>query len=470
MKKLSLKYKLSISYGFLALLLVASVSLISNLFLRSQFEQYVIRQQDAKNKEIVSQISQQMIQNPPGKDRQQALETVGVNALERGVIVKVYDCSGSILWNAMVHNGGFCQQMLKNMAAEMQSRSPNFKGQYEEKSYSLYSGVKQLGTASIGYYGPFYYTSNDAEFINTLNRLLFLIGIGSLLLAAVLGFYMSSRISSPIVRVIGAAENIAKGNYHDKIPSASSTEELDRLTASINRLSDELQNQEALRKRLTTDVAHELRTPLTALQGNMEALIDGIWEPDQKRFESCLEEILRLSRLVSELERLAELENEDSALKLSETNLKELAQRAADSFQAETLKKQISITIEGPPVVIQADADKISRIFINLISNAVKYTPTGGSVKVSLSGESGKALICVEDTGVGISEEDLPYIFERFYRTDRSRNSHTGGAGIGLTIVKAIVEMHRGKISVLSKVGSGTKFQILFPTNLQNKQ
>lgn len=469
MKKLSLKYKLSMSYGFLALLLVASVSLISNLFLRSQFEQYVMRQQEEKNKEIVSQVSQQMIQNPSGKSRQQALETVGVNALERGVIVKVYDSTGSILWNAMVHNGGFCQQMLKNMAAEMQSRSPNFKGQYEEKSYPLYSGVKQIGTASIGYYGPFYYTSNDAEFINTLNRLLFLIGIGSLLLAALLGLYMSSRISSPIVRVIGAAENIAKGNYNDKIPSISSTEELDRLTASINRLSDELQKQEALRKRLTTDVAHELRTPLTALQGNMEALIDGIWEPDKERLESCLEEILRLSRLVSELQGLAELEGENSALKLSETNLRALAQRAVDSFQAETLKKQISVTVEGPSVVMQADSDKISRIFVNLISNAVKYTPNGGSVKINLSSGNGKVLIRVEDTGVGISQEDLPYIFERFYRTDRSRNSRTGGAGIGLTIVKAITEMHHGKISVQSEVGTGTKFEILLPTNYPQK-
>ena len=467
MKKMSLKYKLSISYGFLALLLVASVSLISNLFLRSQFEQYVMRQQEAKNQEIVSQVSQQMIQNPPGKGRQQALETVGVNALERGVIVKVYDSSGSILWNAMVHNGGLCQQMLKNMAADMQSRSPNFKGEYEEKSYPLYSGVKKIGAASIGYYGPFYYTSNDAEFINTLNQLLFLIGIGSLLLAALLGFYMSNRISSPIVRVIRAAENIAKGNYTDKIPSESSTEELDRLTASINRLSDELQNQEALRKRLTTDVAHELRTPLTALQGNMEALIDGIWEPDKERLESCLEEILRLSRLVSELQGLAELEGENSALKLSETNLRALAQRAVDSFQAKTLKKQISVTVEGPSVVMQADSDKISRIFVNLISNAVKYTPNGGSVKINLSSGNGNALIRVEDTGVGISEEDLPYIFERFYRTDRSRNSRTGGAGIGLTIVKAITEMHHGKISVQSKAGIGTKFEILLPTNFK---
>lgn len=468
MKKLSLKVKLSISYGFIALLLVASVSLISNLFLRSQFEQYMIRQQNVKNQEVVSQISQQMIQNPSEKSRQQALETVGVSALERGVIVKVYDLSGNVLWNAMVHNGGFCQQMLKNMAAEMQSRSPNFKGQYEEKTYPLYSGIKKIGTAHIGYYGPFYYTSSDAEFINALNRVLLLVGICSLAFAVLLGFYMASRISNPIAHAISAAENIAKGNYQNKIPVDSSTKELNRLTASINRLSGELQNQEALRKRLTTDIAHELRTPLTALQGNMEALIDGIWEPEKGRFESCLEEILRLSRLVSDLERLAELEDQNSSLNLSSVDLKELAKKAVNSFQAELLKKEIAVTVTGPSITIQADSDKISRIFINLLSNAVKYTPNGGSVHINLSLQSQNAVVGVEDTGTGIAEEDLPFIYERFYRTDRSRNSRTGGAGIGLTIVKAIVEMHHGKISVQSEVGKGTKFEVVLPIHLSD--
>ncbi len=463
MKKFSLKYKLSMSYAVLALLLVASVSLISNLLLRSQFEQYMMRQQETKNREIVSQISQQMIQSHSEISREQALETVGVSALERGVIVKVSDLSGTVLWNAMVHNGGFCQQMLKNMAEEMQSRSPNFKGQYEERTYTLYSGTTKIGTAQIGYYGPFYYSSSDAEFINTLNQVLVIIGICSLFLAVLLGFYMAGRISSPIAQAIGAAENIAKGNYKEKIPTDSGTKELNRLTASINRLSDELQNQETLRKRLTTDIAHELRTPLAALQGNMEALIDGVWEPDKERFESCLEEILRLSRLVSDLERLAQLEDQNSSLNLSDTDLKELAEKTVASFQAEALKKRIAVAVTGPSVTVQADSDKISRVFVNLLSNAVKYTPDGGRVQIGLSREDGHARIRVEDTGTGIAAEDLPYIFERFYRTDLSRSSRSGGAGIGLTIVKAIVELHHGEITVHSEPGKGTAFEVLLP-------
>lgn len=465
MKKYSLKYKLSLSYVFIALLLVSSVSVISNLFFRSQFEQYMIRQQEIKNKEIVSQISQQMTNNATDAYRQQSLETVGVSALERGLIIKVYSLSGKVLWDATVHNGGFCKQMLQNMAAEMQSRSPNFRGAYEEKTYPVFAGAKKAGSVSVGYYGPFYYSANDADFINTLNQVLFGVGLGSLFLAVVLGIYMASRISSPIARAIGAAEKIARGNYKDKIPAATNTLELDRLTAAINQLSDELQNQESLRKRLTSDIAHELRTPLAALQGNMEALIDGVWEPTAERFESCHEEILRLGRLVSNLERLAQLEDQNTVLTLAEVNLRDAAAKALKSFEADAAKKQISVSVEGPPVAIQADADKISRIFINLISNALKYTPEGGHVSVVLAEEPGTAVIEVRDTGTGISAEDLPFIFERFYRTDLSRNSRSGGAGIGLTIVKTIVEIHHGKISVQSEVGVGTTFRIILPVS-----
>ncbi len=462
MRKYPLKLKLSLSYAVVALLLVASVSLVSNLFFRSQFEQYMIRQQELKNEEIVSQIEQQYTKDTP-KQRNQALETIGVSALERGLILKVSDQSGAVLWDATVHNNGFCRQMLENMASEMQSRSPNFKGAYEEKAYPLLVGAIKQGTVSVGYYGPFYYSANDADFINTLNQVLIGIGFGSLLLAILLGIFMARRISNPIARVITAAENIAKGNYQDKIHTASNTLELDRLTASINSLSSELENQETLRKRLTTDIAHELRTPLAALQGNVEALIDGIWEPNKERFESCHEEILRLNRLVMDLERLTQLEDENTSLNLTTVHLNELANKVVKTFEADLLKKQIHACVAGEPVFLEGDNDKLRRVFVNLISNSVKYTPDGGRIDVKLSKDTGTAVIEISDSGTGISKEDLPFIFERFYRTDKSRSSQSGGSGIGLTIVKKIVELHRGKITAESELGRGTKIRIVLP-------
>ncbi|MDF2632213.1 MAG: hypothetical protein K0Q85_809 [Caproiciproducens sp.] len=460
--KYSLKLKLTLSYALVALLLVASVSLISNIFLRNQFEQYIIRQQESKNEEVVSQIVQQY-----KKDAKefpvQALETVGVSALERGMIVKVSNSSGASLWDATVHNNGLCHQMLSDMANNMQSRSPNFKGSYEEKSYPLLiSGVKE-GTVSIGYYGPFYYSNNDAEFINTLNRMLVAVGIVSLMLAILIGIYMASRISSPIAKAIGAAENIANGNYNDKIKITSNTLELNKLIQSINSLSFELENQESLRKRLTADIAHELRTPLAALQGNVEALIDGVYLPSTERFESCHEEILRLTRLVADLERLAQLEDENTVLNKSTVDLKELSEKVLKSFEAELFRKQIKASVSEESVLLTADSDKLRRVFVNLISNSLKYTPDGGRIDIKLSKLKDTVKIDLSDNGTGISKEDLPFIFERFYRTDKSRNSQSGGAGIGLAIVKKIIEIHKGQISVESEIGRGTRFVIVLP-------
>lgn len=460
--KYPLKWKLSLSYALMALVLVASVSLFSNLLLQNQFEEYIIRQQNSKNEDVVSQIAQQYNSSTKGFDPS-ALETIGMNALESGMIIRVSDTSGNVLWDAMVHNNGLCHQMLQSMAEDMQSRYPDFKGAYEEKNYSLKTDPVSAGSVTIGYYGPFYYTDNDAAFIDTLNRALFAIGIISLALAVFFGLYMARRISRPIAETIGAAEKIAKGNYKDKIEINSGTIELNRLIASVNSLSSELENQDLLRKRLTADIAHELRTPLSTLRGNIEALIDGIWQPDEKRLLSLHEETLRLSRLVTELERLAQLESENADLNKTKLDLKQLAEKTASSFDTQCLEKNIHMTVTGEAFSVLADSDKLRQVFINLISNSLKYTPNGGRVDIRISGEGELAKIQVEDNGVGISREDLPYIFERFYRADKSRSSLSGGAGIGLAIVKAIVSMHGGEIIVESEIDKGTCITFLLP-------
>ncbi len=463
--KYSLKVKLSISYALVALLLVALVSLFSNFLLQDQFEKYIIRQQEGKNEEIVLQIAQQYDPNTKTYHTD-SVESIGTSALSRGMIVKVSDASGNVVWDAMVHNNGMCNQMLQNMADNMLSRYPNFEGAYEEKSYPVISGTVSAGNVSVGYYGPFYFSDNDAAFIDALNRALLTIGIVSLVFALLLGFFMARRISHPITQATGAAEKIAKGDYSDKIKLQSNTLELDKLVTSINSLSSELENQDLLRKRLTADIAHELRTPLSTLQGNIEALIDGIWQPDKNRFLSCHEEILRLTRLVSDLEKLARLENENSSVDKTAFDLKLLAEKTALSFEPLCLEKNIRMTVSGTAQTVEADGDKMRQVLVNLISNSLKYTPEGGRIKVSIAGEGGFASLTVEDNGIGIAQDDLPYIFGRFYRADRSRSSRSGGAGIGLAIAKAIVEMHGGWITVESEPGKGTKFTVSLPVAL----
>ena len=208
-KKRSLKFKLTLSYLFIALMLVGSVSLFSNVLFQKQFEAYIMRKQNIKNEEAVTLISQLYSETLESYDME-AMDTVGMNALEDGLILKVTDASGVVVWDAMVHNLGLCVQMLQSMADSMQSRHKNFEGTYEESIYKLSNGI---GTVSVGYYGPFYYSENDSLFLDTLNKVLMIVGLLSLAFAILLGFYIARRISTPLHKTVNATMKIAQGDY-----------------------------------------------------------------------------------------------------------------------------------------------------------------------------------------------------------------------------------------------------------------
>ena len=461
-KSVSLLTKLSLSYLAVAMFLIACVSFFSNFFLTKQFEAYVMRQQEAENAELASQTAARYDEVSKSYSIT-GLETIGMDALERGMILRVTDASGAVVWDAMVHNNGLCHQMLQSMAERMESRYSGFQGQYEEKDYPLVSGTVNIGTASVGYYGPFYFSESDAMFIGTLNRALIGIGIGSLLFALVLGLIMARRVAKPVISAKRAAESIAQGHYDVRLHTVTGTKELDALGQAINKLSEELSRQETLRRQLTADVAHELRTPLTTLQGNMEAFMDGIWQPTSERLKSCHEETLRLNRLVGDLERLSRLEAGSDELRLSEFNLMELATHVLTVLEPAAAEKGVLLKAEGESVVLKADSDKLTQVLMNLMHNALRHTGAGGRITVRVSREQAHAILVVEDSGEGIPKEHLPHVFDRFYRVDPSRNAGSGGSGIGLAIVRAIVLMHGGTIGVESEKGRFTRFTVRLP-------
>jgi signal transduction histidine kinase len=441
--------------------MVSVISFLTNFLLENQFKYYIMEQQEQNNKEIVFLITQQYKDDSAWNS--EVIENIGLNALEQGLIVKVTDRSDNVIWDATLHNNGLCMQMISHMAQNMNSRYPNFKGGYQVSRYPVVKNINQVGTVEVGYYGPFYSTDNDLRFINTLNNALLVVGILSLLFALALGAFMARRLSKPISQVIGAAEQISKGYFGDRIAEKSGTKEIHQLTGTINNLAETLEKQEMLRKRMAADVAHELRTPLATLQSHMEALIDGIWKPGTERFKSCHEEILRINRMVGDLEKLAKFESDNLVLDKTEFNLGDLFRRIIQNFETEFKNKNIKLYIDTNEVILFADVDKISQVLINLISNALKYTPDGGMVKASAKENEASVEISVKDKGIGITPEDLPYIFERFYRADKSRNRLTGGSGIGLTITKTIVEAHKGNMTVKSELGKGTEFIVTLP-------
>lgn len=462
MKQYSLKFKLSLSYVLVALLLVGSVSLFTNVFLRQEFEQYIIRQQDEKNRQAVAQVAA-LYNTSSGQYNGRGLDQVGMRALEDGMILKVSDLSGATVWDAMVHNQGLCVQMLQSMAESMQTRYQNFEGAYEEKTYPVVADGQAAGSVTVGYYGPFYFSENDALFLQTLNTALIIIGVLALAFAVIVGIYMARRLSRPITQTAAATTRIAAGDYTAKIDDSSGTREIHRLTDAVNSLAEKLAGQDALRKRLTADVAHELRTPLSSLQGHIEAFQDGVWAPDEEHLSACHAEVQRLSRLVGDLERLTNLEGGSAALEKTEFDLKNMIAGIALGFKAAAVKKGVSIEVQGEEVTVLADSGKLGQVIVNLVSNSLRYTPEGGHIRMTVGQAGDMVLVSVEDDGIGISAEHLPHIFERFYRADASRDHRSGGAGIGLAIAKAIVDMHGGHIRVSSVPGQGTRFTIELP-------
>ncbi len=460
--KHKLKTKLTAAFFFMAALLFLFISVVANYTLQSRFQKYTISKLEAENRSIVSQLPARYSTEKKAWDVS-GVESVGLSAMERGLIIKVLDGNGAIVWDARVYNNGYCSQMMTNMEVNMRSQMPGFKGGYVENSHDLLNGTEKVGTVLIGYYGPYYYSDKDMQFIMTLNQVLLAAGGLALVLSLIFGAYLSKRLSDPMNEVVAKAKSIADGAYGTKIGTRSNTVEIQDLTSSINSLGENLEKQEELRKRLSADIAHELRTPLTTLQSHLELMIEGIWEADSERLKGLQEETVRLGKLVGDLGKIAQLESQNMVLRAKWVDLSEIGEDVAKTMEGEFLKKGIQLSYAGEKSEFQGDEDKLRQILMNLISNALCYTPSGGLVQVRIQRSERTCILSVQDNGIGISEDDQPHIFERFYRADSSRARNSGGAGIGLAITKALVEAHGGRISLESSLGKGSCFTVEFP-------
>lgn len=293
------------------------------------------------------------------------------------------------------------------------------------------------------------------------------VGIISIVFAAIAGIILAGKISVPVKAATRAAKDIARGNYNNRINTDICTMELSELGNAVNHMAESLDNQEMLRRRLTSDVAHELRTPVANVSSNIEAIIEGVLEPTNERLSSCYNELERITGIITELEKLRQIEGENMILHIGHVDIYELAKEVKLIFENEMSKKNIRCDIIGEHIDVCVDKDKMSQVLNNLISKAVKYTDNYGNIQITVIQENENVVITVEDNGCGIDDNDIQYIFERFYRTDKSRNRSTGGAGIGLTITRAIVQLHGGTIHVESKKGVGSLFKVTIPANKQ---
>jgi signal transduction histidine kinase len=321
-----------------------------------------------------------------------------------------------------------------------------------------------VGTIELIYPSTFSVETAELDFTSSVNRSLILSLAVALAISALLSRYLSRFLARPIVNLTEVTKSIRSGRLNERAEPRQSVRELTELSGAINQLAESLSVQSDIRKRLTSDLAHELRTPLTIIQGQLDAILEGIFEATPERLLVARSETQRLIGLVERLREIADLEDDTVVLTYEELDLSALARDTVTLFEADTHMRQISLVTDlKSPLIISADEHRLRQVLVNLLSNAVKFTPEEGQITIRTALMDHEALIEVSDTGPGISEEDLPFLFDRFYRADASRHRDSGGSGIGLTIVKLIIDAHQGRIDVQSLPGEGATFRIILP-------
>lgn len=459
--KLSLKTRLIISYSLMAMFLVFSLLIISNYMLEHQFQSYVQKKQESVNQNIVATVLDAY--EGGSTPSQDFLQTFASKVLHDGIILMVNDTAGNQIFCMSCADSASCENMLGMMRQTMQKRYPNWQGEYTEHVYPLERAGKEYGTVVLGYYGPFFYSEDDITFINMLNLVFIGAALFFLMIAVAMGGFMANRICLPIKQVIDRTKEIEKNRYDERINYTSSTIEINQLISSVNALAASLQAQQKLKKRMARDYAHEFRTPLATLQSNLEGMIDGIFLATPERLESCRDEILRLSRMTTQIDQLVELESGAMLVYKEPFDFGALLTQIALTFEHDLHDKEITLELSAPSFMVQADKDKISQVIVNLLSNALKYTDRGGSICATVKEAHESILFSVSDTGHGIRAEDLSNIFEYLYRTDQSRARDTGGLGVGLSVVKTIITAHNGEIAVVSELAKGSTFTVILP-------
>lgn len=460
--KQSIRARLSLTIMAVVLFVVVLFGVIANLSIRKEFNGYVKRQQ-AKKTEVIIESIQHSYNVQENQWDENELHAIGMSSLYDGFIISVYDKAGNVVWDAESHDMHLCNQIRHDISTRMENEQPGNQGTFETNQYVMQTRTGMIGSVNVSFYGPYFYSQNDFTFLNALTEIVFLIGGIALILSLGIAYLLARNISKPILKAVEVANHIANGKYDVIRQEETNMIELDKLSSSIHKMADSITKQELLRKQLTSDVAHELRTPLTAVSTHLEAMMEGIWEPNQQHLESCYEEVNRMIHIVKDLERLEKLEGERYRLKYSAFSLYGLIQRLLENFALQIKEKNLMVTLDGEGTLITADEERVAQVMVNLISNAIKYTKEGDDINIHVSEDKENVIISISDTGIGIPKEELPYVFERFYRADKSRNRKTGGAGIGLAIVKTIVEAHKGGITVDSEQGKGTTFTIQLP-------
>jgi signal transduction histidine kinase len=304
----------------------------------------------------------------------------------------------------------------------------------------------------------------EAAYLQRTNLALLLAGGGAVLVALLVGVLLARTLTRPLLALTQATRRMAGGDLEQAVP-VKSADEIGMLADAFNQMSREVARANKARRQMTADVAHELRTPLTVIAGYIESMRDGVLSPTPDRLGVIYAEIEHLQRLVGDLRILSQADAGELKLNRQPVAPLALLQQTAAAFEHQAAQKGVTLRLArngaAPPIVV--DETRMLQVLGNLLSNALRYTPAGGQVELRAASGDEAVTLTVQDTGPGIAPADLPFVFDRFYRADKSRAQESGESGLGLAIVKALVEAHGGSIAAESTVGQGTTFSIRLP-------
>lgn len=428
--------------------------LVVNITINSIFDDYMTVEQNKRYDRIVTYLEEAYKRDGEWK------EDSGVELMHEAYMsnynLTLLDKNNILVWgmNPMdIRN----KIHLENMKVQDQ-------GVYTTEKFDLKYMNEIVGYVEVGQYAPLLMTKEDVLFKTSINRSIGISGIISILVIAAASLYFSKQISSPIKEVSNMSVKLSKGFFKEKSNTQTDILEINDLKNSINVLAEKLDNQDMLRRRLVSDINHEIRTPLHVLQNNFEAMIDGVFPVTQDRLARLNDEIIRFGKLLDNLEKIKEFETESLKFNFKSINLFNMLENIRNDYIVEAENKDVSLYLykeENKNYLIFGDADKLKQVFINLINNAIKFSVKNGEVSINIYDREEKIFVTIKDNGVGIKREDLPFVFERLYRGDKSRHE-IEGSGIGLTIAKNILDLHSALIEVNSDEGKGTIIKITF--------
>jgi two-component system sensor histidine kinase BaeS len=433
--------------------------LIVSFFIQYGFEEsfnsYIDRNREKKINRIITEIEKDYTKNGHFTS-DPVYGLLHEHAMTDQLYFQLYDRLGQIQMDS---------SNIRGMLNSFGLTEPSTAGEeWHSNSYTLKVDNNIIGKLVAIY--PKGLIDDEYTFIQTIQLYILAAVCMTIVLAILFSMIFSKKLTSGLQKLSFAANELQQHNLDIRIPLSGLPTEVKQIAISFNNLAESLAKEEGLRKHFTGDLAHELRTPLATLRSQIEAFQDGIWEPTPQRLQTTHEELMRLVRLVNEMEKLLAAENPQIRLEKIELDAGSVLAALWEMFLPLFKEKGVHLHIEetAQDEMFEADKDRLMQILSNILNNALKYTPVGKDVTISVqTDKEGFVGFKIQDEGSGMADEDIPHIFERFYRGDKSRDRKTGGVGIGLSIVKALMDAHKGIIKVKSKPNKGTSVTLWFP-------